>query len=137
MDFISWDEKYELNIQEIDSQHRSLFILINRLYSSMIQQSPPLEIRYVLDELVRYAQVHFKFEENFFSRIPFDEEDKVFHKKEHHDFSQKVADFQKKLAAGEEQLTSDVMIFLKDWLNNHILKTDMYFRDEYLKHGLK
>jgi hemerythrin-like metal-binding protein len=137
MDFITWDEKYELNIQEIDSQHRSLFILINRLYSSMIQQSAPLDIKVVLDELVRYALVHFKFEENFFTRIPFDEEDKEFHRKEHREFSAKVADFQKKLASGEEQLTTEVMVFLKDWLNNHILKTDMYFKEEYLKHGIK
>lgn len=136
MEFIAWDKKYELNILEIDTQHKSLFSLINRLHLNLIEAAAPSEIKSILDELVRYTQVHFHFEEKFFSRINFEDEDEVeLHKDEHLNFCKQVEQFQKKLSKGEEKLTSSIMDFLKDWLSNHILKTDMNMRDEYLKNG--
>jgi hemerythrin len=136
MDFIKWDESYELNIQEIDSQHRSLFRLVNKLHESLESSSQHLEIKVVLEELITYTKVHFRFEELFFARISFPMEDKESHKKEHQKFYKTVTEFQQQLLKNEEQLTIAVLDFLKDWLKNHILITDMHFKEEYLKRGL-
>ncbi|MDD4975801.1 MAG: bacteriohemerythrin [Bacteriovorax sp.] len=130
MDFLQWNEKYALGIQEIDSQHQSLFLLINRLYRQMIRVSDPIEDNEILDELIKYTKVHFSFEENFFDKISFAESDKKLHKMEHLNFCAKIEEFQEKMLSGEEGLTTSMMIFLKDWLKNHILKTDMTYKIE-------
>jgi hemerythrin-like metal-binding protein len=136
MDFIKWDTKYELNIQEIDSQHRSLFRLVNRLHESLESTSTHLEIKDVLDELINYTKIHFRFEELFFARISFPAEDKELHKLEHRNFYFKITEFQQQLAKNEDQLSITVLEFLKDWLSHHILITDMVYKEKYLLHGL-
>jgi methyl-accepting chemotaxis protein len=77
------------------------------------------------------------FEENFFDKIDFAEEDKKNHKREHHNFCVKIEKFHKKLEIGEDGLTANVMIFLKNWLKDHILKTDMKYKSELIKNGIR
>jgi len=42
-----------------------------------------------------------------------------------------------KLDSGEGNLTHEVLVFLRDWLINHIQKTDKQLGIELVKHGLK
>lgn len=135
MDFLPWSEKYELKIDEIDSQHRVLFTLINQLYGQLMQLTPPLESQKILDELIRYTEIHFVYEETIFERLPMDKFDKDLHKLEHREFCKQIASYREKLNNGDANFIADMLGFLKDWLKEHILETDMIYKREYFKHG--
>jgi hemerythrin-like metal-binding protein len=46
------------------------------------------------------------------------------HIEEHERFSQRVVEIQKEFQRGKTNLSLEVMQFLKNWLTEHILKTD-------------
>ena len=79
----------------------------------------------ILSELVDYTLYHFSTEEKFFDKYEYPETEA--HKIQHKDLVQQVAAVQKKYEAGERVLTIDVMNFLRDWLNDHILGSDVKF----------
>ncbi len=58
-----WEEKYEVGFKPIDSQHKSILRLINRLLVNRIKNQRTLVC--LLDELLCYVQYHFKSEENY------------------------------------------------------------------------
>ena len=64
MDKIIWDERYTLGVEEIDSQHRRLFALLDRLHEAIGQGSDHEEMKKIVMELVRYADEHFSAEES-------------------------------------------------------------------------
>ena len=47
------------------------------------------------------------------------------HKQQHDDILQQVSELYEKLDRGEEILIVNILEFLKKWLVNHILKTDV------------
>ncbi len=46
------------------------------------------------------------------------------HKEEHEAFTKKVIEFEEKFLHGSVVLSQEIIIFLKDWLLNHIQVTD-------------
>lgn len=58
-----WEEKYEVGFKPIDSQHKSILRLINRLVAGRKKNHRILVC--LLDELLCYVQYHFKSEENY------------------------------------------------------------------------
>ena len=64
MPFIEWNEKYSVHIEEIDSQHKKIFSIINRLHSALKARKGKKVIGNLLDELVDYTYYHFATEEN-------------------------------------------------------------------------
>ena len=58
-----WEEKYGVGFKPIDSQHKSILRLINRLVANRMKSQRMLVC--LLDELLCYVQYHFKSEENY------------------------------------------------------------------------
>jgi hemerythrin len=88
----------------------------------------------VLDELIRYTETHFQTEERLMQthRYPGIES----HKLEHHMLVKKVADFQKEFDSGRTSVSIEVMNFLRDWLNGHILGTDKQYIHHFESKGV-
>ena len=122
MGFMEWNEKFITGVKEADEQHKKLVGLINQLYDAMREGKGKEVIDAIIDELVRYADYHFKTEETLMSKYGYPELES--HKREHELFVQKVQEFVEKKKKGALTLTMDVMNFLKNWLTNHILGTD-------------
>ena len=55
MPFIEWNEKYSVHIEEIDSQHKKIFSIVNRLHGAMKARKGKEVIGNLLDELVDYG----------------------------------------------------------------------------------
>jgi hemerythrin len=122
---IDWDDKYSVNIQVIDQQHKGLFKVLGDLYDGLGKEEEKEFLEAIIRELVQYAVEHFKTEEVFMRQYDFPGYEA--HKKEHEDFKAKVASFQEDLLAGKITLSVEVMVFLTDWLGHHILETDKEF----------
>ena len=122
MAFIDWNERYSVQIESIDMQHKQLVSLINKLYEGMKVGKTKQVLGETINELVDYTKIHFKEEEVYFERFGYEETEE--HKKGHQKFIDEIASFKKSFDANRITVSTKVMIFLRDWLYNHILKTD-------------
>lgn len=121
-DLMPWGEKLILGLDEIDDQHRRLVNMVNRLHKAMKLRKGRDHLSGILGELADYTVSHFKFEETLFEKHGYPDTDS--HKQIHKKLVKQVTEFQEELTQGKASLSMDLMDFLKDWLNNHILKTD-------------
>ena len=81
----------------------------------------------ILDEMIDYAANHFLTEETYMINIDFP--GYIFHRNEHISFKEKVCDFQNRVVSGDYQVANEILEFLKQWLVNHIQKTDRKYVD--------
>ena len=121
-DLMVWGPKIQLGIKEIDDQHKVLVDLINKLYRAMKQGSGYRIVDQIMKELTDYTKFHFGFEEKQFQKFGYPELEE--HKEIHRNLVAKVVDFQNQLRGGKANVTMDLMNFLVDWLQTHILKVD-------------
>jgi hemerythrin len=135
MALITWSDRMSVGVERIDKQHRGLMDLINNLHAEMLAGRGYEALGEVLAELVNYTKTHFATEEMLFHthRYPKLAE----HKKEHDDLAKKAAELQAAVSSGKVVLTLPTMNFLKDWLTNHILKSDMAYRPFFVEKGIK
>lgn len=134
--FVEWTEELSVGIEEIDAQHKILVGLINRLYDETIIHKAGAEVlNEILNELVEYTIIHFAVEESLF-RI-FDYPGIEVHTQHHNDLKSQVAELQKKLKSGEATLNKDLLIFLKTWLQQHILQEDKLYGPYLIQQGVK
>ena len=121
-DLMPWGPKLSLGITEIDNQHKVLVDLINRLYRAMKQRSGHQVIDEILSELTEYTKYHFGFEEKQFKKYRYPEREG--HMEIHKGLVSKIVDFKNQVKGGKAAVSMDLMDFLVDWLQNHILKVD-------------
>lgn len=133
--FVEWTDNLSVGIQEIDEQHKVLINLINRLFDqTIVHQAPASVTEEILQELVEYTLVHFAVEESLF-RI-FDYPGIETHMAIHAGLKTQVLELQKKVKAGQE-VNTDLLMFLKKWLTNHILQEDQRYAPFLISQGVK
>ena len=136
MPLISWNDSYRVGVAEMDTQHQKLVGLINNFHDAMKNGKGKDVIGKVLNDLKSYTVFHFGAEEKLMAMYAYPNLDKQ--KNEHKNFVDKVAVFVDDLAAGKTtSVTLDVSAFLKDWLLNHILKSDMQYKSYFESKGVK
>lgn len=122
MEYIKWTEKFSVNVANFDDQHKKLIDEINKFYNSLGTKPGKEVISDMVYQLKKYSLFHFQSEENVMKKYSFP--GFLVHKKEHDAFIAKIEDLEKKLNDGKMVLTIEVTNFMKEWLSNHILKTD-------------
>jgi len=124
---IEWSQKLSVSIEEIDKQHKQLVNLINLLNESMKVGKGRDVLGKVLSELADYTVYHFQTEEKLLLENTYPSF--IAHKREHDNLTKQVVEIKKKFDSGEAVLTVELMIFLKDWLNNHIMLSDKKYSE--------
>ncbi len=135
MSMISWDDAYSVDIQEIDEQHKMLIEYMNELYIAMANKSNRDLIGEVLDKLVSYTKIHFSVEETMMRVFHYEgyEEHKAIHDK----IVERVLEFQSQYHSGNDKVGMDLLMFLKDWLFDHINKVDKQYVKTFHKSGVQ
>jgi len=125
MPLFIWKPSYELNVPEIDQQHRRLVGLINELYDAMKEARGQEALDYILGELQTYIHEHFATEERLMKscRYPDYEE----HVVEHHQLGAQVEELIQRRSHGGAVSTQNLMSFLCRWLREHLAETDKAF----------
>jgi len=123
-----WQPRYSVGITEIDEQHKKLIALINDLQAAMLRGEGKAALSRILDELIRYTETHFAFEENLLRRRNYSE--LGAHAQQHQNLKKQVYDLRNELRSGKMTVTMEVMHFLKNWLANHILGSDLRYAQE-------
>jgi hemerythrin len=127
---VAWSNEFELGMPEIDAQHQVLVDLINQVWAAIVLKPDREKALAILAELEKYTISHFAAEEIFMREIRYEQFPE--HKGAHEEFVARIAEEKAKLLAGLA-ITLDLVRFLKDWLINHILVSDMAYALEYKK----
>jgi len=135
MPLLEWDSRYSVNIREIDRQHETLFGLVNRLYDAMREGKGRSVLGGVLDELVAYTAYHFQTEEKLFRVHGYP--DAAAHKAEHDALAAEARTFAKRFEAQEILVTTELLTFLRDWLNHHIVGSDKRYMEFLHEKGVR
>ncbi|WP_235956986.1 bacteriohemerythrin [Fundidesulfovibrio magnetotacticus] len=129
-----WTSELATGVKIIDEQHRVLVDMINKLYAAMKGGKGKDVMEKLLDGLAEYTVKHFGTEEQYFDQFRYPETGA--HKKLHEDLKAKVVDFIGKYKSGQAAISMDLMEFLKEWLETHIVKTDKRYARFFLDNGL-
>jgi hemerythrin len=130
-----WRKEFELGIKSIDTQHKRLLEIGNKIYNLLASHKEEDdhfdEIYKVIGELKEYTIYHFETEENYFLKYHYP--DYESHKKEHDAFIDYLN------SVDYDALDENQGVFLKkllekifNWVFNHIVTTDYMYVD-YLK----
>jgi hemerythrin len=117
-----WSSVYETGIEEIDTQHKQLFLAINDLAASFKEGRAAEATRESLLFLQKYTLEHFYSEEEYMRVVGYP--GLPGHKVEHSVLLTKVQNLILKMDEGF-LITADVATFAADWLAHHINEADM------------
>jgi len=122
MAFFEWNDKLTVGNPMIDRDHKMLIQYVNEMHVAMLGGKGKDIVGNILGKLVKYTRDHFGREEIFWKANGYVDFDA--HKKRHIDLLQTVDKFKADFDNGTGALSVDVMNFLRDWLTNHIMKSD-------------
>jgi hemerythrin len=113
-----------VGVEEIDSQHKELFRMINDLDAAIKHGKPKKEIVRLIGFLDDYIFIHFGSEEEYMTVHGYP--DYSYHKKKHEWFTEEFYGIKKKLGAGAPPVEVIGLInnLLITWFSNHIRTTD-------------
>lgn len=120
--FLEWNDDLVLGIRDIDEQHRQLVGMVNELYRAMQEGKSRDIMTNLFDKLKQYAVTHFATEEEYFEQAGY--RGTEAHVTEHQKLVGTVLEFEEKFKSGKASISTELMKFLKDWLVNHIQRTD-------------
>lgn len=120
-----WNEKYSVNIREIDDQHKKLIGMVGQLHDAMRQGKGKQALDEVLRNLIQYTRTHFATEERLMKVNGYPEYET--HKAKHDSMTQKVANIYREYQEGKATISLEVMNFLENWVDKHIMGTDMQY----------
>ena len=131
MVYIEWSDKFSVNVKEIDEQHKKLIGMINKLYDGLFD----IEVqKVVINEMIEYTKTHFATEEKYMVQFQFSGYEE--HKKEHEELTEKAIAIKNTFERTKCPLSLAILDFLKEWLENHLLETDMKYVELFNEHGL-
>lgn len=134
MSYFVWEDRFSVHVKEIDDQHKTLVGMLNTLYGAMVANKGREVHKDIIYEMVRYARVHFETEEKYMQRTDYAEYHA--HKSEHDQFTAKALDLKERADKEYFILTLEIMNFLKEWLQNHILVTDSRYAKHFNAQGI-
>ncbi len=120
-----WQSKYGTGVGSVDAQHQTLFAAAEELYVAMSTGQGKAAVGRTLDRLVQYTASHFAHEERLM-RLN-DYPGLAVHKVEHEQLTARVFQFQADFRAGKVAMTVQLLHFLRDWLQNHIQRSDQEY----------
>lgn len=133
--FMTWKNAYSVNIAELDQQHQNLVALIDKLGEAMSRGQGKEVIEAVLTQLLDHCAHHFAAEEQLFDQYHYPEA--AAHKEEHQMVTAKILALQQEMREGKKTIAMTVLDLLVDWLDHHILGTDMQYSKYLTDKGVK
>jgi hemerythrin len=129
MAIIKWRDSYSVDNRQLDKQHKVLVELINEMFITVRDKKINLSVHSQIEKLIIYTQEHFNYEEKLLEKVGCDflEHHKEIHKK----LLKEAIELKEQIENNPDKISSDLYLFLRNWLIDHILKEDMQYK-EYL-----
>ncbi|ETR73487.1 MAG: hemerythrin [Candidatus Magnetoglobus multicellularis str. Araruama] len=117
----SWRDEYAVHENNMDNDHKYLLEKANDLYQ-LIDANNKQDFLKTMDEMIAFAQRHFKDEEALMKEKSFPEY--RMHHKKHKRILRETLEVRNKIEDSRLDIAVDFVNFLKDWVINHILTED-------------
>ena len=134
MALLTWNAKYSVGVKSLDGQHTVLFDILNDLHAAMMKGQAQTMTGPLLRKLVDYTRTHFAAEEGMLAASKYP--GLTAHRKLHVDLLKQVEDYSARYDRGEITLNLHLINVLRDWLTNHIQKTDHEYGPWLNEHGM-
>ena len=130
MSIRTWSDDYISGFSEIDSQHKTLFSMINTFADENNERTSNSIIMKFIDSLMEYCNYHFTCEEDVMK------ENDYPLAAYHNDIHTKLTNTVKKISSDLRRNALknpyiSAVSFSADWLNNHIARDDLSFLSFY------
>lgn len=135
MALFHWSDKYSVKIKSIDVQHKRLFDLANQVHELLQESQAQSKMRPIINELLDYTVKHFLYEERLLEENGYSELEK--HQDSHDTITEKVGEYKTALEQGKEINVTEMLTFIVDWLQDHILKTDFQYTELLVSKGVQ
>ena len=117
-----WEDEYCLGNDTIDGEHKKLFDIANKVFSTRTSGITFDEIRNILNELFDYMRYHFKHEEEYMKQISSGELD--YQKAKHAEILSEMHIMLKE-TQGINMLELKLAYIMQKWVLVHIIEDDM------------
>lgn len=125
MKSFQWGKHFETGLSEVDQQHLYLVGFVNH-YGELLSQNnvSVMEIRKALFDLTRYAELHFREEEQLMHEVGIAEAHLQNHVQIHRSFMLEISSMQAFISDDDQKPAVLLLEFLIHWLAYHILGVD-------------
>ena len=124
--WVEWGEELATGIEVIDEHHRYLFELTNDLFEVVTQKRGAGRVVRVLEALLQYVEVHFRAEERMMAHHGFAALERQ--QAQHRHFEARLHAFYNELRRNPITAPLSILLYLRDWLVQHILHEDVQLR---------
>lgn len=123
MESTDWNSALETGDPLVDAQHRRIHELLSELEAAEDNRDAVMRM---LTELVDYSSIHFATEEDLMRREGYPAEQLEPHLAEHRMLTEAVRSKVLQFRTGELSSTAPVIVFLGDWLTEHVHERDAH-----------
>lgn len=131
--FFNWSDEYSVGIPTIDKQHQELVNMLNRLFIAASGREDAGTAGGILNALMDYTRTHFSLEERLLLAAKYPDVER--HKLEHQKMIAKLDELTRRFRLEEEQVYPELLGFLRSWLKEHILDSDMRYSETLRQAG--
>ena len=123
--YVVWKDAFSVGSEEIDSQHKGMFGLLNDLYNALQEGRSQRDISEIVGKARQYAKQHFASEEAFWAKsdCPGLEE----HKAAHQAYTRQVEQIWQRSGQPLADTAYELFFFLKEWWLSHITGMDAQY----------
>jgi len=131
---IKWDEdKFDVGVELFNKHHKRLVDLLNLLHSVIDSTNNKKHVEIIFNELAKYTVYHFEAEEKAMEMYNYNHF--ALHQIEHKKFVSTVVDSIERYKQGITMVeVIKLLDFLREWIINHILKSDMKYKEFFKEH---
>lgn len=120
---IRWSSNFSVGREDIDEQHKKLIGIIEEIAIIISKKDGGLtNLLEVLEALDNYVVEHFGYEEGLMKQYAYPGIKE--HTRQHNELRSKLAELNVFDINKPVTFFQDLLVYLVDWLSNHIMKTD-------------
>ena len=122
MPIATWRDEYNINVEDIDTQHKEMLELVNKLHASVEACIDKNELKEMLIELADFTRMHFSTEEKYMKKHDYPGLKK--HHKEHKVLLKHMSDLVRMVSSGKYPTFYSDYDVSSDWALIHIFDSD-------------
>jgi len=126
--------KYSVLVDDMDQEHIQIFDFVNQIHQQIKDQASIVNILQTFKRLASFTAQHFATEEALLLKHSYPGLDAQ--KRAHIKLLNEVGVYIEKIEQGEDVNLIGVLMFLNNWLKEHILKDDLQYGQYFQERGI-
>jgi hemerythrin-like metal-binding protein len=135
MALMTWRDQYSVGVETLDNQHKAILRILNEIHAASLKGKAQEVAGPLLSQLLSLASEHFSTEERLMASIKFP--GLPGHRAEHQRLTGKLREFVSRHEKGDASAYTQLLHFLRDWLNQHMQSEDQEYAPWLVARGVR